>query len=133
MSISNLLSYGKKCNYSEYIKATKHPSLFYAIEDDNALILFPNTTQNTSKEILNALSKKKVNIELLDNSSSEYATFLKRFSKSSGPECVICCTNVAKMLVQPCNHLVLCLECNVKLDKCPICRSTITNICKIFF
>lgn len=46
-----------------------------------------------------------------------------------GDECVICCEDNIKpsVVFQPCNHASLCMGCYQTMNKCPICRSPITN------
>jgi hypothetical protein len=57
--------------------------------------------------------------------------------KSPQPEeslCIICFDAKPEMLIAPCNHLCLCVNCaKTKLHKCPMCRFDITGISKVFF
>lgn len=50
-----------------------------------------------------------------------------------GDECIICGEDDIKPAVvfQPCNHASLCMECYQSMNKCPICRSPITNVVPI--
>jgi hypothetical protein len=41
-------------------------------------------------------------------------------------EC-ICCLDKNKVIVLSCGHYNLCEECSIKVDKCPMCRTIITN------
>ena len=41
--------------------------------------------------------------------------------------CKICLTERSKILFQPCGHFCCCLQCANKVNKCPICRATITE------
>jgi hypothetical protein len=49
------------------------------------------------------------------------------------PTCVICFTNVANILVTPCNHLAYCSMCLTDLKTCPCCRATVKSYCQVFF
>lgn len=53
------------------------------------------------------------------------------------PTCVICMTNIAIILVTPCNHLLLCSECYRKscedMKNCPSCRHVIESRVRVFF
>jgi hypothetical protein len=73
------------------------------------------------KEVNDYLTKK--NSELLEDKDIN-AEFL----------CVICLTDTKNCLLEPCGHLATCIECykTGKLKKCPCCRTTITNMRKIF-
>lgn len=53
-------------------------------------------------------------------------------------ECVICCENARDVAIKPCSHVVLCEGCagtlrRSKKAECPICRSRITGILKLYF
>ena len=37
-------------------------------------------------------------------------------------ECVVCLTNLRKVMLMPCMHLCVCDRCSVNLEKCPLCR-----------
>jgi len=46
--------------------------------------------------------------------------------------CVICAVNAPNVVILPCRHSSFCTGCISKLEKCPICRSTIANRIEIF-
>lgn len=51
----------------------------------------------------------------------------------STPECVICFEPPeTQYLVIPCGHAPLCEECIQRIQMCPVCRSPITHIQKLF-
>ena len=41
--------------------------------------------------------------------------------------CIICAENKRKIIILPCRHSHTCIKCSKKLDKCPVCRSSIQN------
>lgn len=43
-------------------------------------------------------------------------------------DCGICLEQPSTTIILPCYHNVICLECSPKLDKCPMCRASITRI-----
>lgn len=46
----------------------------------------------------------------------------------SGDEyCIICLENQKNKILVPCGHYILCNKCANKVDKCPLCRTHITN------
>lgn len=47
--------------------------------------------------------------------------------------CGCCETDIANSLFKPCNHLWACTTCSEKIDKCPICRKTVTSREKIYY
>lgn len=57
-----------------------------------------------------------------------------------GNECVICLTEPCTVVVRPCNHLCLCVDCSERLvsgsnfekRRCPICRSPLGSLLPIF-
>lgn len=46
--------------------------------------------------------------------------------------CRICLDGDVECLFSPCNHLVSCTKCSIKVDKCPVCRAAVENKIKIF-
>ena len=61
--------------------------------------------------------------------------------KDSTNKCSVCLGNPVEVVLQPCGHVCLCLDCVVQLSspsanatdkRCPICRTKITSHHKIF-
>lgn len=46
--------------------------------------------------------------------------------------CKICLENELDILVMPCKHLCLCAVCSANLEKCPMCRTHITEFVKVY-
>jgi len=49
--------------------------------------------------------------------------------------CIICYQDIIDHIVTPCGHMCCCLSCSVsvkKSGKCPICRSSIQSIIKVY-
>jgi hypothetical protein len=66
-------------------------------------------------------------VDVLDimNGSSE--------EKKDRMECVICMDNRKNIIIKPCNHLCCCEECSKNIgDKCPICRTNVKKIEKVY-
>lgn len=83
--------------------------------------------------------------EEIDDLESEIASSLSRVKAHAAErrkddqeanKCLICIERERNVVVQPCNHLVMCKECSQRnyenADKCPICRETIVNVITIF-
>jgi len=47
-------------------------------------------------------------------------------------ECVICEEHVAKIILNPCHHLVLCPQCSPLVTQCPMCRSPVVSRYEIY-
>jgi len=79
--------------------------------------------------------KKNTDTELYNKSQS-----LMSVSKQLGTlcrlrdslECVICEERVAKVVLNPCHHLVLCSHCAPLVSQCPMCRSSITSKYEVY-
>ena len=46
--------------------------------------------------------------------------------------CKICVDNKLGVVFLPCGHFVTCTSCAASLQKCPVCRSTISNLVKTY-
>ncbi|CAH1125871.1 unnamed protein product [Ceutorhynchus assimilis] len=46
--------------------------------------------------------------------------------------CKICMDNRLDSVFMPCAHVVACSECAVRIDRCPLCRSEITQAQKLY-
>ena len=111
----------KFVNYNEDNKDNNN--LFNIIKDNNK-------EDNNNNNILIS----KVNVLQQSQNSSNYSESLKLKNK---PLCIICETNPTKVILAPCGHKCLCLECYNKnksrIQKCPICNQHIQLVLdKIF-
>ena len=83
----------------------------------------PNRTQrpvvNQSQSICNTPNRRVVFPELKE-------------TDDSSQWCKICMTYETNTLILPCNHMVSCSDCVKHLQKCPVCRSRITEVKPIF-
>lgn len=47
--------------------------------------------------------------------------------------CSICCEAERSIMLEPCKHILLCVECSEQISqKCPYCRMNIENKVKVF-
>lgn len=46
--------------------------------------------------------------------------------------CIICCESDRDALYMPCKHNTACLKCSKSLKDCPICRTKIEDIIRIY-
>lgn len=41
-------------------------------------------------------------------------------------QCLVCCQNPREIILLPCGHVCLCLDCSERInDLCPVCRAEI--------
>jgi 3-hydroxyacyl-CoA dehydrogenase len=104
--------------------------------------------QLTPKEIEQQYAKRKEKLKLdlyvrnptpNDTSTDQQASTLNLSDPektSSHLTCAICLENPRNSILTPCNHLVSCYDCSIKLQTsnrtCPICRQQITQAIKIY-
>lgn len=96
--------------------------------------------------IIKQRSRMKDELENLRNTINDEFKVIERDYSNSGiaklnaalksvddDMCQICCDNQINMVLQPCNHMIICDECSNSLDNtCPLCRTVVTNRLKIF-
>lgn len=51
--------------------------------------------------------------------------------KPSESCCIVCYENETNIVLTPCRHACLCEHCATRLDKCPVCKTTITTCDKV--
>ena len=58
-----------------------------------------------------------------------------RPSAESIPRCIICLSNTPTFECMPCHHCCICSSCrnDFPYTRCPICRSVITSVDKVYF
>lgn len=51
------------------------------------------------------------------------------------PECKVCMERSIKTRLKPCEHVILCVSCalDIGLTKCPVCKTTIRRIKRVYF
>ena len=47
--------------------------------------------------------------------------------------CKLCVEREANTLFLPCSHMMVCRYCATRLNKCPVCRSLINQMVKVYF
>ncbi|XP_037088856.1 mitochondrial E3 ubiquitin protein ligase 1-like [Pollicipes pollicipes] len=49
-------------------------------------------------------------------------------------QCVVCLSNPREVVVAPCQHVCLCVDCEERLDKrcCPVCRRDVTSVLPVY-
>lgn len=77
-------------------------------------------------------SASKMSSPQQTQSSSRQSSFdaTRNHPAESGEEnitCVICMTNKANCLIQPCGHMKMCCLCSDKVQVCPLCRVDIVE------
>ena len=78
---------------------------------------------------------KNVNIEILDNYDENNVNMMDKaffenitiYEDSDNNECCICLDSQKDSVFIPCGHYYCCMNCAHRIEKCPICRSSISN------
>jgi len=53
-------------------------------------------------------------------------------SRATNLNCKICLENPSNILYLPCRHLASCGECKLKVDSCPVCRTKVAAVIRVF-
>ncbi|XP_011500475.1 PREDICTED: mitochondrial ubiquitin ligase activator of NFKB 1 [Ceratosolen solmsi marchali] len=81
--------------------------------------------------------KQKLANELrksLEQSRKERRQRIRETNLSRDQLCVICMTNPQEIILLPCGHVCLCIDCSMNYTStCPICRETVTQTNPVFF
>jgi len=48
-------------------------------------------------------------------------------------ECVVCMDAKRNVVNVPCGHIVCCMDCGILLKQCPMCRTAIRDVLKVFY
>jgi len=106
----------------QFPKAIRQEGCYYEVPVENVTLI--TRTQKWYYSI-------KKNIKILDNYQQQYEKVIleqiKIYEDKDETECCICLTNDKKVVFVPCGHYHCCDECSGKVDKCPICRSQISQ------
>ena len=103
---------------------------------DNFFTYSNKTTKWLSgKEFTDLVEKHPVFVKFMYDVTAhyeddKYIPFSKKVDSRS--PCVICTEDPANMIILNCMHVCLCDKCSKKINKCPICRSGITEIKKAY-
>lgn len=90
----------------------------------------PNALKHPSKRCLdraNTYSQMPMNKRIYENGKNI------NDSDSDTNSCVICLDQKSNTTFIPCGHVATCETCSTKVQQCPVCRETITNIQKLYF
>ena len=57
---------------------------------------------------------------------------LEKKNEMSDGDCLICCERDKNCVFIPCGHTGCCIQCGYNLETCPICRSDISSVNKVY-
>ena len=77
-------------------------------------------------------NRRKSSLMTSPTRSPSHLTTLHCEKQPPSSQCCICFTLDRHYAFAPCYHLCVCRECAYRLDKCPICRSEVTSIHRIY-
>ena len=90
----------------------------------DALLRHENDDNNQEEEQSSTSQEEEVREEGTSAASAE-ETELKELMESR--KCKVCHKEDACVVFVPCGHLTCCLECGNKVNRCPACKSIITE------
>ena len=74
-----------------------------------------------------ALAAAEAKVQLLQTPGPCHGTGSPTSITADGRECVVCLDQPRAARLIPCGHKVLCRECVVGLQECPLCRKPLTD------
>ena len=93
----------------------------------NIVALYPNIQRpRVSSPRLAVLSPRPVTME------PQPVTSTTHVDREIQQNCKICFSSNANIAFIPCGHLFCCFSCSQQLINCPVCRSSISNIIRIY-
>ena len=135
-----ILKFINNCKDNELSKSLSNK---FDLNNNILKIFFNNDDINLSLSILESpifFDKIYQNMDNIDNFKKFIDILVSQFQDydvgHSKPKCKICYTNFVEVLVEPCNHTVMCLSCFDRIshdeNKCVMCRENITGHKKIY-
>lgn len=116
------------------------------LKEEEILSMLRQSEDNTKKKVKeleeecykNKLQLEKITaiLDIKDKSrlNNNDNDSINNDSISEDYKCIICLDNKKSHLLVPCNHLCLCDNCSsINMKSCPICRSDITSVVKVYF
>lgn len=88
----------------------------------------PKMLQTSEKNNTRKNNTRKSNTHIRDGNTDIKTKKFRGIEK----KCIGCCEDSTNSTNANCGHVVMCYNCLKKCDTCPICRSPITNIIKLF-
>ncbi|KAH9253599.1 hypothetical protein BASA81_008435 [Batrachochytrium salamandrivorans] len=89
---------------------------------------FPNPTAQLVVEVDSQFTVLAKRCKLADNRVLELQDV---YGIAGSEACVICLTETSDTALEPCRHMCVCLACSPTLNKCPICRATVTSCVQV--
>jgi hypothetical protein len=115
------------------------PSRTFTSSDVNFLLEWRKIhqiNQNQHEKVLNSMGitgqEFDIKCQSACTSDNEAANGQVEKVNSNSTECVVCLTETRACCFLPCGHLSTCFDCAVRLKECPICRSKIEKIQKVY-
>ena len=113
-------------------------SINSAVQHEIETLKRKNIELENKIKILNCPTKQisKLNLEGLNELELKLQNDLRLIQKAKQKlylnnfYCILCLKNQKNVVINQCNHFVLCYQCqiNLKPKKCPICHCQFTNI-----
>lgn len=148
---NNVISYGSTVygmnNKVSGVRSRKYPPSSSPPRYEDYIDLEMNNNNNLRERVVDTLSDigRNMFIEFIDSRPPKIEKFSMleldgnaMKADDNSPQnilCVICMTNFKNIMLNPCSHVVYCIECarNDRLsNKCPICRKKYASAQVIF-
>jgi len=133
--ISSLQSQVTLKNHEVLQEASKNQDLRNQLQQTHLELHATQASLVTLKQSLKRF-KKQCDLELNKKSKSilEMTLQLGKLHKlRDSMDCVICEEKVAKVILEPCCHMVMCRNCSNNVRKCPMCRADINSRLEVFY
>lgn len=133
---SGKLEISDKTYYATYENDVEIYKLDYDKKKIQDLELKINNLENTDKNHITLIKQQEKQIIECNNKIKLVENEKKLLEEQSS--CKVCFKNIANILLQPCNHCVICESCEITIRasqngrRCPICRKPYAKYIKIF-
>lgn len=87
----------------------------------------PYVLNTKGQQFIQTITTEACNIVVTDNTTRSPSDRGERTNL-----CSICLINEYNVCLRPCGHICMCLSCAPKFKNCPICRTPITHIFKVY-
>lgn len=134
--LSEHMKYYPDCEFIKYMRNEAGPSSELKTIVDNSVINELNILDKPTTQSDNC-SEYFRNLELATTSTSGTDMNIKQRSKYQTDDekslCVLCSNDKFDTAFYPCGHVLACKLCAISVTNCPMCRTTIDGILKIYF
>ena len=112
---------------------SKHADLVALISDLRLEDEAKATREEVREPVDDSPKKRDERRDDQDDESKSLSELLKELENLKDEmSCKVCLDGAANVLLTPCNHLVCCYECSIRLRSCPICRAKVGKVVHVY-